>query len=125
MPESEKLIYLKKQVEPVHRRGSTIKLHMCRVFVVVEIIRDLLHIEFQKPRNKQSVVRFNMYLNIFLSIAKQESFKVDTLENVFFSMKHTDVISDYYFLIANLIRVRVSINLLLVNYVEIIWFILF
>lgn len=111
MPESEKLFYMKKQLELSNRRGSTIKLHLCRVFIVVEIIRDLLHIEFQKPRSKQSIENFNMYLNIFLSIADQESFEVDKLENIFFSVKHTDVISDYYFLIANLIRERVSLFL--------------
>lgn len=111
MPECEKLIYLKKQLEPFHRRGTTIKLHLCRVFIVVEIIRDLLHIEFQKPQSQQSIEKFNMYLNIFLSIANHESFEVDKLENVFFYVKHTDVTSDYYYLIANLIRVRVSFGL--------------
>ena len=115
MPESEKLYYLKKQLEPVHRRGTTFKLHACRVFIVVEIVRDLLYIEFQKPRSKQNVLKFNMYLNIFLSIANQETFGVDKMENILFSVKHTDVISDYYFLIANLIRDRVSLFLLFFN----------
>lgn len=71
-------------------------------------MQDLLQSEFAKPIGEQSPARYNLYLNLLVELALQENFIDRQLEKLILSATDLNVASDYYYLAANLLRLKVG-----------------
>lgn len=52
---------------------------------------------------------FNLYLNLIVALARQEDYVDRQLEKLFLSACDMEVISEYYYLAANVLREKVKI----------------
>lgn len=78
-------------------------------FICAAISQDLLRSEFSKPQEEQDIKKFNLYVNLVIDLALRESFIDRQLEKLFLSANDMNVISDYYYLVANMLRFKVSL----------------
>lgn len=69
---------------------------------------DLLQSEFSKPREKQTLTKFNLYINLIIDLAQHEEFIDRKLETLFLSPNGMNVSSDYFYLVSNMLRLKVS-----------------
>lgn len=77
-------------------------------FICAAISGDLLRSEFSKPQEEQDIKKYNLYVNLFIDLALRESFIDRQLEKLFLSANDMNVISNYYYLVANMLRFKVS-----------------
>lgn len=103
-----KIQFVKKHIDSSENSKDSIKLRQCKVFVCAAIMQDLLQSEFTKPITEQLPDRFNLYLNLLVDLALQENFIDRQLEKLILSATDLNVASDYYYLAANLLRLKVS-----------------
>lgn len=105
MPEYEKLEFLRKFVAQSTNPNS-----INRSFVKLEIFKSLLREEFKLKRNQQNLQNYNLYLNILLENAKTDEFINTSLEEIILNAINVCVISEYYYLAADLIRKAVKLT---------------
>lgn len=84
------------------------KLKDCHRFICAAIAMDLLQSEFSKPREKQTLSNFSLYINLIIDLAKHEEFIDRQLETLFLSPNGMNVSSDYFYLVSNMLRLKVS-----------------
>lgn len=89
--------------------SSSQKQNYCECFISAAIVQDLLQSEFVKPRERQSISTLNLYVNLLLDLAEKENSIDRQLEKILLSANNMNVISDYYYLVANLLRLKVSL----------------
>lgn len=97
-----------KHTASIENSNDSKKLRQCKLFVCAAIMQDLLQSEFAKPIGEQSPARYNLYLNLLVELALQENFIDRQLEKLILSATDLNVASDYYYLAANLLRLKVS-----------------
>lgn len=78
------------------------------MFIRSAIAQDLFRTEFAKPKDEQNLSNFNLYGNLIIDLALQEPFVSAQLDRIFLSANSMDVISDYYYMIANMLMFKVS-----------------
>jgi len=76
--------------------------------VTATIIGDLIKSELDKVRERQDVNKLNLYINLLIDIAKQNDMVDRQMEKILLIASDMDVKSDYYYLAANLLRLKVS-----------------
>jgi hypothetical protein len=81
---------------------------VCQRFVTATIIGDLIKSELDKVRERQDVNKLNLYINLLIDIAKQNDMVDRQMEKILLIASDMDVKSDYYYLAANLLRLKVS-----------------
>lgn len=69
---------------------------------------ELMQSEFRKPRHEQSLDNLDLYANVVIDLAIQDSLMDRQLEKIFLSSSSMDIPGDYFYLIANLLRHKVS-----------------
>lgn len=84
------------------------KLKDCDRFICAAIAMDLLQSEFSKPREKQTLSKFSLYINLIINLAQREKFIDRQLETLFLSPNGMNVSSDYFYLVSNMLRLKVS-----------------
>lgn len=89
--------------------SSSQKQNYCECFISAAIVQDLLQSEFVKPREQQSISTLNLYVNLLLDLAEKENSIDRQMEKILLSANNMNVISDYYYLVANLLRLKVSL----------------
>lgn len=104
MPEYLKLEFLRNNFMRSSKPNA-----INRSFVKLEIFKSLLREEFKLKRNQQSLENYNLYLNILLENAKTDDYISTSLEEVILNAINVCVISEYYYLAADLIRKAVNI----------------
>lgn len=86
----------------------SVKLRGCQLFVLAAVAQDLLWSEFRKPHDEQSLKSLNLYVNLTIDLALREPFIERQLERLLLSANDMEVLSDYYYLVANVLRLKVS-----------------
>lgn len=86
--------------------GKKIKSYEIRI--AAACVEDLLRCEFAKGRLNQDIYFFHFYLSHLMNLAKFNKAIRDDLERVILSASDMDVISDYYYLAATLLRLKVK-----------------
>jgi hypothetical protein len=96
---------------PDNQRGKKAKSYEIRI--AAACIEELLRCEFSKPRLSQDIHFFHFYLHHLLDLAKYSKSLRDDLERIILSASDMNVISDYYYLAATLLRFKVNLHSIL------------
>ena len=83
---------------------------VCENRISAAFIEELLKCEFQKGRLKQNIHFFHIYLYYLIDLAMYDMVVDADLERIILSTSDMNVISDYYYLAATLLRILVSEN---------------
>jgi hypothetical protein len=110
MPQHRKIKFLLKEIDKDPATVVSNRLHGCELFVCAAITQELLFSEFKSPRHQQNTANLNLYINLIIDLAQQERLIDRKLEKIFLSATDMDVSSDYYYLAANLLRLKVSVS---------------
>lgn len=106
MPHHRKIEYIIKEIEKKPATHESIKLRGCELFICAAITQELLvSSEFKSPR---SIVELNLYINLIIDLAQRERLIDSKLEKIILSATDMAVSSDYFYLAANLLRLKVS-----------------
>jgi hypothetical protein len=85
------------------------KIKVCEIKIAAACIEDLLHSEFRKGRLLQNVKSFNLYITYLIELVIHDETIERNLERIILSAEDMNVISDYYYLVATLLRLKVLI----------------
>lgn len=91
---------------PDPEKGKKMKSYELRI--AAACIEELLRCEFAKGRFNQDIYFFHFYLAHLMDLAKFNKAIRDDMERVILSASDMDVISDYYYLAATLLRLKVK-----------------
>lgn len=81
----------------------------CHAHILEGFMEDLLQKEFKKDKSLQDIQNLSLFICKIIEIASHPNFaKHFNLEKLFLSV-NTDVISDYYYLVATHLRIRVCL----------------
>lgn len=75
--------------------------------IAAACIEDLLRCEFEKGRLGQKIERFHLYLSYLIDLADHDSVIEANLEEIILSANDMNVMSDYFYLAAMLLRIKV------------------
>lgn len=81
-----------------------------RLYICAAIAQDLLLSEFARPMNEQNFENLNLFVNITVDLALNEVEIEKKLEKIFLCANDMNVLSDYYYLVANVLRFKVSFS---------------
>lgn len=90
------------------------KARTCEIRIAVACIEDLLRCEFEKGRLNQDIRLFQHYLSYLIDIAAHDNVVRDNLEEIILSANDMNVISDYFYLAAMILRLKVRKKLNLI-----------
>ena len=104
---------------PLHRKVQFIinetnavatKLHVkrCRLFICSAMAQDLLLTEISRPTEEQSLENLNLFVNTIVDLAINNDDVNKKLERIFLCANDMKITSDYYYLVANVLRFKVS-----------------
>lgn len=111
LPRHRKLKFIINEITHATSTGHSQKQHNCELFICAAIVQNLIHSEFAKPLEEQGIGRHNLYVNLIIDLALKEKFVEKQLEKILLSATDMNVISDYYYLVANLLRFKVRLKL--------------
>ena len=80
----------------------------CRLFICAAIAQDLLQSEFVLPREQQNIENLNLYVNLIIDLANKEKNFERNLSKILLCANEMNVNSDFYYLAANMLRLKVS-----------------
>lgn len=95
----------KSYYQPDNEKGR--KAESYEIRIAVACVEELLRCEFAKGRLNQDIHFFHFYLAHLIDLAKNNKSIQDDLERIILSASDMNVISDYYYLAATLIRFKV------------------
>lgn len=108
LPRHRKLKFIFNEITQLPSTEYSQKQHNCELFVCAGIGQDLIQSELAKPLEQQSILTFNLYVNLLIDLAAKEEFVDRQLEKILLSANDMNVTSDYYYFVANLLRLKVS-----------------
>lgn len=108
MPHHRKIQYIVNEIEKQQETNVSLRLRGCEMFICAVIIQELLSSEFQSPRDEQNLTNLNLYINLLIDLAQRERLIDSKLDKILLSANDMEVNSDYYYLAANLLRLKVS-----------------
>lgn len=111
-PQYRKILFV---FETLNNTSKNNKARICELHIAAACIQDLLRCEFKKGRLKQDIHFFHLYLSHLIDLATKDKAIGDNLEKIILSATDMDVLSDYYYLAATLIRIKVR-NLNLIHF---------
>lgn len=103
----------------ISNSSSGNKAKICEIRIAAACIEDLLRCEFEKGRLGQDIRRFHLYLSYLIDIADHDSVVRANLEEMILSANDMNVISDYFYLAAMLLRIKVSDLIFFMEFINI------
>jgi hypothetical protein len=110
-PPQIKLFPLHRKVQFIinetNAEASKPHIKRCRLFICAAIAQDLLLTEFTRPMEEQSLENLNLFVNIIVDLAVAQPEVNGKLERVFLCANNMNVSSDFYYMVANILRFKV------------------
>lgn len=108
LPRHRKILFISEETSKAAESEGSNLLHNRRMFICAAILQDLFQSVFKKPREQQKILMFSLYIKLIIHLAKKQKFIDLQLEKILLSATDMNVISEYYYLAADMLRLNVS-----------------
>lgn len=114
-PSHRKLQYVNNVCETLLSSNQSTTDKACEIQIATSCIEDLLQMEFQKSTLHQNIKNYSLYIDQLLTLASFDQTIYDNMEKILLSVSNMKVVSDYYYLAATLIRLKVCSKIYYIN----------